>query len=379
MISPETVSPTKPKFNKNLVIVYVAIGLSILSIIAIVIIALTQLNVGPKDVPQITVTPSAEVTQTVIPTSVTINDSAKIFLKNAESNAMQASLLSFSADTIDNKNELGIQVNSTLSFSPDNSYLATTTSKEGLEVISFVRMDDKKQLESQIEYSSKSSYMWTSNDTFQYLNFANESLELTTIALPELETRSSAINLKQAISSASISSQLDKIIYVIEADNSVVYLNQDTGKKVSINQLDVNLTDYKNGFWLDNDNFIFYSTEGVFKFNANLLSLDKLITLRSAEVSPLNSENLLLSYDKSNLYFVYESKLFKYSFATKVTKEIFNFTSEVPLSSPVEIKITPNERFLTITYKNKSKLLDILNSELKDLCEGFCTEVVIEN
>lgn len=379
MISPAPISNT-PKVNKNIIIVYIGIAVSILSVIAVVVIAATQLGPRTYGNSNATTTPTAIVTSTPTPTLIAVNNKANIYLKQGVATNNPGGIESINPLTLEKKMLVNTSnVVSLFSWSQDNRYLAMTINENTSQIIAFWDNENNNILKTNLKYVAQSSSIWNTNEEFTYLDYSNSALEITTITLPTLSLKTSKIEIKQDIAQAHISKQLDKVIYAIAKDNSIVYLNLETGKKASLNNIDINLSDYQGAFWIDSTSFIFYSKDGIFIYDTNLTQAQTLVTLRSAEVDPLNSNGLTLSADRNNIYFVYESKLFKYSLNSKITKEIYNLTAELPLTSSIELSVLPNERNIALTYKEKTKLLNVAKGTLTDLCDKFCNEVVVEN
>lgn len=380
MISPEQIPGTPPKVNKNLLIVYLGIGVSILSIIAVVIIAVTQLAPKTYQTNGNKTTPS--ITATTVPTStpIIVNNKANIFLKigvatNAAGNIYQIAPISLEQESVINSNNI-IHL---LSWSKDNRYLALSLIQSNGEILAFWDNEAKQIIETNLAYTSKSNYIWNDEGNFIYLTYLNTTLNTTSIDLPEVTLKTSKIDIKQEIAQAYISPNLDKMIYAIAADNSIVYLNLETGKKVSLNTLPLNLKDFQGAFWIDTDNFVFFAKNGIFNFDTKLTQAQSLATLTSSEIDPLNSKKIILSANKGNIYFVHESRLFKYSINTKITTELFDLTKELPFSSEVELHVLPNEKYITLTYKENTKLFNATKRTLQDLCDKYCNEVVVEN
>lgn len=380
MISPEQIPGTPPKVNKNLLIVYLGIGVSILSIIAVVIIAVTQLAPKTYQTNGNKTTPS--ITATTVPTStpIIVNNKANIFLKigvatNAAGNIYQIAPISLEQESVINSNNI-IHL---LSWSKDNRYLALSLIQSNEEILAFWDNEAKQIIETNLAYTSKSNYIWNDEGNFIYLTYPNTTLNTTSIDLPEVTLKTSKIDIKQEIAQAYISPNLDKMIYAIAADNSIVYLNLETGKKVSLNTLPLNLKDFQGAFWIDTDNFVFFAKNGIFNFDTKLTQAQSLATLTSSEIDPLNSKKIILSANKANIYFVHESRLFKYSINTKITTELFDLTKELPFSSEVELHVLPNEKYITLTYKENTKLFNATKRTLQDLCDKYCNEVVVEN
>ncbi len=380
MISPEQIPGTPPKVNKNLLIVYLGIGVSILSIIAVVIIAVTQLAPKTYQTNGNKTTPS--ITATTVPTStpIIVNKKANIFLKigvatNAAGNIYQIAPISLEQESVINSNNI-IHL---LSWSKDNRYLALSLIQSNGEILAFWDNEAKQIIETNLAYTSKSNYIWNDEGNFIYLTYPNTTLNTTSIDLPEVTLKTSKIDIKQEIAQAYISPNLDKMIYAIAADNSIVYLNLETGKKVSLNTLPLNLKDFQGAFWIDTDNFVFFAKNGIFNFDTKLTQAQSLATLTSSEIDPLNSKKIILSANKANIYFVHESRLFKYSINTKITTELFDLTKELPFSSEVELHVLPNEKYITLTYKENTKLFNATKRTLQDLCDKYCNEVVVEN
>lgn len=380
MISPEQIPGTPPKVNKNLLIVYLGIGVSILSIIAVVIIAVTQLAPKTYQTNGNKTTPS--ITATTVPTStpIIVNNKANIFLKigvatNAAGNIYQIAPISLEQESVINSNNI-IHL---LSWSKDNRYLALSLIQSNEEILAFWDNEAKQIIETNLAYTSKSNYIWNDEGNFIYLTYPSTTLNTTSIDLPEVTLKTSRIDIKQEIAQAYISPNLDKMIYAIAADNSIVYLNLETGKKVSLNTLPLNLKDFQGAFWIDTDNFVFFAKNGIFNFDTKLTQAQSLATLTSSEIDPLNSKKIILSANKANIYFVHESRLFKYSINTKITTELFDLTKELPFSSEVELHVLPNEKYITLTYKENTKLFNATKRTLQDLCDKYCNEVVVEN
>lgn len=379
MISPSNPNLAKaPGINKNLVIVYVGIGISILSVIAVIVIAVTQLNPNRSTTnSNTTPTPTVTVEQTPEVTKIVTNNNAKLyFLSGSSTNGV------WSLDPLTLNKEIAINnVNpkSMLSWSPSNTYLALTTNKASGEYFSFWDKANSKLLETEVMYSAQADYQWVSEEEFEVLTYEGNQIVHTSITLPNLKEDSSTINLNTKIQSASLSPDLDNIVYLPALSGATPqYLNRNTGKRYDLASLNINLTNYIAGFWLNNKDFVFYTKDGIFSLDTNLISVEQIVYLQSGEVNPLNSNGIVFSQN-NNIYFVYESLLNKFSMTTKVNKVIYDLSSILPLSSSVELTVSPNEKYIALTIKDKTMLLNVANSTLKGICESFCNEVVTEN
>lgn len=376
----------KKGFNKNLMIVYLGIGISVISIVAVIIIATTQLN--KKNYSNITTTtPTATPTVTTTPQVTTnpVNGNALLTIKIDASSDTAGSIWNIVPQSLKRTEfQLGNPDNKAIkviAWSKDNAYLALASNKNGMVIISFFDTVQNKTLESTVEYSGKMRFNWIDASTFAVLDYSRPIAPVfKKISLPNLQVTETSYKANLNMAMADMSPDTNKIIYAESTVNiEPIFFNKQTLKKVDMSLLGLKLDDFQFGFWSDDNNYIFYTKSGIYSLDATVLNITQLASLSSAELNPLNSNGLTSSFNKDSMYFVYESKLFKYTFANKVTKELKDLSSEVPLTTAVKITITPNEKYVVLTYKDKSQILNVGTGIMQSLCNNYCNEAVSQN
>ncbi len=387
-----TTNFTRPKsafkiprnINTKRLIAYAGIVLSIISVLIVLIFGgILLFGSGPSSpgsvIVRISLTPTPLISPFVIVSKVPVNNTAHFAMKLNGGTSESGSLWLVDPATL-NRTAEQIEIVSILSWSPDNNYLAVTTKNaQGQVNYAVYDKNQKKLLSSNLKFVEKSQTVWASNNLLAIVDYSDrDSLQLFSISVPEMTLKNQAIGSKLQADFLAVSSTLNSFILLngikanlFESDSNT--LHDLVAEKIMIG------TQFNPGNWIDSYRFAFYDYDGLFLLDDKNNTVRQLLTLKSSDTNPYNSNEFKLSANKENLYFMFTGILYRYNFASRNTKTIFDIKGNSDLQAQVSFEILPNELGAVLSGKDKSYLLEFSSQKLDTLCETTCQQVAVEN
>lgn len=381
-----TPNSSKPKFSRNMILAMSAIGLSLVAVILVVVFLISAMGspTGQSKVTS-TTTPTPTVSITVTPTStaIPVNNGALLTLKMDAGAGGSGSLWNVDPRNY-GRNQLSSQdiISDLLSWSPNNTYLAFGMKTDSGEMLSFWNNKNDSIQSTNYKIQKLSESFWSSSTQFVWIDYSNSyNPQIVLITLPDLSVKTMSIATTITAAKMDVSPDLNSVIFITPTQpKNPILLKRDIAKQYDLSSMNILPTgDFDFGLWLDNNNYIFYNNSGIYELNITLFTVNPIVNLHSNYGDPFNSTNMVLSADKNDLYFFYESVLHKFDFTTGLAPVIYDFNTSVAASDKISLAVTPNQRYVAVVVNNRTQLLEVLSGKFQWLCEDLCGEVVSQN
>lgn len=360
---------------RNTKIVYAAMGLSVVAVIALIIFALNFNNIGKR---QVDVTPTPEVSPTEevpsgtpTPTTAPVNNTAKLYMIISNSKNKPGSV--WMINPKDGLREALIPTDSVkqlVGFSPDNSFLAYIDNNSDLLV---TKLQDKAVIRTGYKATPKQQVYWNSNSELAVVDYeASDKMKIIKIEIPAVKIAETSFLGKFNTGKIIANANQKVLIYKNSMNESNYrYLTESKTLTEIVDSL------WMPQLWINDSEFLFSGDEGLYIYNTDLNNYKQIMSIRSVDNEPFSSTNFVKQ--GSSIYFVFEKQLYRYDLNTKVTRSISDLENYLGSGDLATLSVTPNEAFLTITINDKSYLFTMKDLTVKALCENYCGEIVVEN
>jgi hypothetical protein len=378
-------------------VVYGGIAISIIAVIVVLFFLINFLindNSGGQPIvyPSSTPTPGPTIVNgTIIPSKPPVNNLAKIALKIDGDPTHGGSLWLMNYDKSDMSQVIKDNVIDTIySWSPDNHYLALTVIQTQNSVSKrFVAVYDSASLgllKSSIEVQVNDQVFWESDTNLIAVQTLNNTKKIYSLTLPELNYNVTSISIDSAVTSTiQVSNDLKWAFASLSSDlsmNSLLIYNINTQTKYMLKDLNlITENEFSPVMWSPDNKFIYYTHEGFFELDPNNLQASQLFSLHTNLTDAKPGQTIRYNLDQSNMYFFIGTQVYRYSFKSLTTKELFDINALSLRSSDLDnFWISPSEKYLTLTAGvNPSYLVNLDNQKTIQLCELTCYDPVWQN